>query len=92
MLPRKDEWSLVYRYKNKLTTHNVNTSNYAEVSFRLTKENQFNRVKAYNLPDLLDIILDDSVYYVNRCIDVGNNRTSQFQYQKSRYMPKKHHN
>ena len=88
LLPRKDEWSLAYRYKNKLTTHNVNTTNYAEVSFRLTKENQFNRVKAYNLPDLLDIILDDSIYYVNRCIDVGNNRTSQFQYQKSRYMPK----
>ena len=62
--------------------------NYAEMSFRLTKENQFNRVKAYNLPDLLDIILDDSVDFINRCIDVGNNRTSQFQYQKSRYVAK----
>ena len=89
VLPRKDEWSLAYRYENQLTTHNVNTTNYAEVSFRLTKEGQFNRIKAYNFPDLLDIVLDDSIYYVNRCIDVGNNRTSQFQYQKSRYFGKR---
>ena len=66
VLPRKDEWPLAYRYQNNLTTHNVNTTNYVEVSFRLTKENQFNRVKAYNFPDLLDIILDDSIYYINR--------------------------
>ena len=66
VLPRKDKWSLAYQYQNNLTTHNVNTTNYVEVSFRLTNENQFNRVKAYNFPDLLDIILNDSIYYINR--------------------------
>ena len=79
---------VTYRYQNNLTTHNANTMNYVEASFRLTKVNQFNRVKAYNFPDLLDIILGDSIYYINRCIDVGNNRTSQFHHQKSRYVAK----
>ena len=62
----------------------MTTTNYVEISFRITKENQFNRVKAYNLPDYLDIVLDDSVYYVQRCIDIGNNRN-----QNSRYLSKK---
>ena len=89
ILPRKDEWSLVTRFKNNYSTNNVNTTNYAEVSFRITKENQFGRVKAYSFAELLDIVLDDSAYYVQRCIDIGNNRTSQFQNQKSRYLAKK---
>ena len=67
----------------------MNTTNYAEVSFRITKENQFNRIKAYNLTGLLDIILDESDYYVRRCIDIGNNRTAQLRNQKSRYLSKK---
>ena len=77
--------------ENNLSTHNVKTTNYVEASFRITKENQFNRIKAYNFPDLLDIILDDSAYYVHRCIDIGNNRISQFQNQKSRYLSKHCH-
>ena len=88
LLPRKEEWSLTTRFEKNYTTHNVNTTNYAEVSFRITKENQFNRIKAHNLADLLDIILDDSEYYVNRCIDIGNNRTENLENQKSRYLPK----
>ena len=45
ILPRKEEWSLTTRFENNYSTHSVNTTNYAEVSFRITKENQFNRVK-----------------------------------------------
>ena len=89
ILPRKEDWALTTRIEKKLTTHGVNTTNYAEISFRITKENQFNRVKAYNLADLLDIILDDSIYYVQRCIDIGNNRVSEFRNQKSRYFAKR---
>ena len=88
ILPRKDEWSLITRFKNSYSTNNVNTTNYAEVSFRITKENQFGRVKAYSFAELLEIVLDDSEYYAKRCIDIGNNRTSQFYNQKSRYLPK----
>ena len=31
-------------------------------------------MRAYNLPYLLDIVLDDSVYYATRCLDIGNTR------------------
>ena len=88
ILRRKEEWAISERIENNLSTHNVNTTNYVEISFRITKDNQFNRVKAYNLPDLLDIVLDDSVYYVER-IDIGNNRVSQIRNQNSRYLSKK---
>ena len=88
LLPRKEEWSLTTRFEKNYTTHSVNTTNYAEVSFRITKENQFNRIKAHNLADLVDIIFDDSEYYVYRCIDIGNNRTEFLENQKSRYLPK----
>ena len=37
VLPRKDEWSLLYRVKEKLPTSSVNTTNYVESSFRWTK-------------------------------------------------------
>ena len=36
--------------------------------------------------DLLDIVLDDSEYYVQRCIDIGNNRICKLVNQKSRYL------
>ena len=43
ILPRRDEWSLLFRIESQLPTNNVNTSNYAEVSFRVTKDLKFNR-------------------------------------------------
>ena len=85
ILPRKEEWSLSTRFERNYATHNVNTTSYAEVSFRITKENRFNRIKAYNLADLLTMVLDDSEHYVQRCIDIGNNRLSELKNQKSRY-------
>ena len=66
ILTRKAEWAVSERIERNLSTHNINTTNYVEVSFRLTKDSQFNCVRAYNLPDLLDIVLDDSVYYATR--------------------------
>ena len=38
ILPRKVEWAVSERIERNLSTHNINTTNYAEVSFRLTKE------------------------------------------------------
>mgnify|MGYP001796678642 CR=1 FL=1 len=89
IIPRKSEWAISQCMERRLTTHNVNTTNYVEVSFRLTKDNQFNRIRAYNLVELLDIILDDSTYYVMRCLDISGNRISQLKNQKSRYLKKK---
>ena len=75
------------RYEKQLPTHNQNTSNYVEYSFRMTKDIQFNRLKAYNLADLVDICMDDSKLYSRRCIDVSHNRNYHlFTNQKSRYI------
>ena len=76
------------RNDNKLPTHSTNTSNYIETSFRITKDGQFNRTKSFNLVDLLDILLDDSGYYVKRLLDIGNGRFGAFVNTKSRYVPK----
>ena len=88
-LSRKEAWAISFRNEEKLPTHSTNTSNFIEASFRLTKDGQFNRTKAYNLPDLLDILLDDSVYYQKRLLDIGNARFGAFTNTKSRYLSKK---
>lgn len=85
---RKEKWAISVRNEEKLPTHSTNTSNFIEASFRLTKDGQFNRTKAYNLPDLLDVLLDDSVYYHKRLLDIGNGRFGAFKNTKSRYLLK----
>ena len=87
-LNRKEVWAISVRKECKLPTHSNNTSNFIEASFRLTKDGQFNRTKAYNLPDLLDILLDNSVYYKKRLLDIGNGRFGAFRNTKSRYLLK----
>ena len=72
-LPKKDAWSLAHRISAKLPTSNNNTNNLVETSFRYTKEEQFNRHKAYNLPDMLTLLLDQSEFYANKCVDAANN-------------------
>ena len=90
ILPRFSEWSVKERLEKKLPTHNQNTTNYVEYSFRMTKDVQFSRLKAYNLTDLLSICLDDSKLYTRRCIDVSHNRNYHlFTNQKSKYLYKK---
>ena len=86
---RKHAWAISVRYDEKLPTHSTNTSNYVEASFRITKDGQFNRTKAFNLADLLEIVLDDSVYYKKRLLDIGNGRMGAFTNTKSRYVSKK---
>ena len=86
---RKEAWAISVRSDKKLPTHSTNTSNFVEASFRITKDGQFNRTKAFNLADLLDILLDDSVYYKKRLLDIGNGRMGAFRNSKSRYLLKK---
>ena len=53
----------------------------------MTKDIQFNRLKAYNLTDLVEICLDDSKLYTRRCMDVSHNRNYHlFTNQKCRYL------
>ena len=72
--PKIAAWSLSHRISNNLPTSNNNTNNLVETSFRYTKEDQFNRHKAYNLTDLLAILLDESEFYCNKFVDAANNR------------------
>ena len=89
ILPRNSEWSLKERFENKLPTHNQNTTNCVEYSFRMTKDIQFTRLKAYNITELVDICLDDSKLYSRRCVDVSHNRNYHlFTNQKSKYLYK----
>ena len=88
-LHRKEVWAISVRNEEKLPTHSTNTSNFVEASFRITKDVQFNRTKAYNLADLLEILLDESVYYKKRLLDIGNGRFGAFKHTKSRYLFKK---
>ena len=85
---RKQVWAISVRNEEKLPTHSTNTSNYVEASFRITKDGQFNRTKAFNLVDLLEILLDDSIYYRKRLLDIGNGRMGAFTNSKSRYVLK----
>ena len=73
VLSRIEAWCSEYRITNQLPTSNNNTNNLVEWSFRYTKELQLNRHKAYNLCDLLLLLLDNSEFYQNKCVDAGNN-------------------
>ena len=41
---------------------------------KTTKENQFGRVRTFNLAELLQVICDDSAFYVTKLVDIGNGR------------------
>ena len=72
--PKMGAWSLATRVLDKLPTSNNNTNNLVECSFRYTKDIQFNRLRAFNLVDLLSLVLDKSQFYSNKCLDAANNR------------------
>ena len=71
--PKMKAWSIARRITHKLPTSSQNTNNLVESSFRFTKDIQFNRLKAFNLPDMLSLVLDNSEFYMNKCVDASNN-------------------
>ena len=85
-LGRPETWSMYSRIERRLPTHGSNTTAYAEVSMKITKETVFGRMKTRNLPELLMVICDGSKYYCDRLIDIGNNRTEFLVYAKSKYI------
>ena len=90
LLDRKDEWSTLYRIKEHLPTSGHNTTNLCENSFRREKEEIFNRHRAYNLPDMVRIVIESSEGYSMRCVDAANQSLKQqLKNQKSRYIVKK---
>ena len=72
--PKLKAWSLQRRIADSLPTGNNNTNNLVESSFRYVKDVQFNRIRAFNLTDMLSLVMDKSEWYANKAIDAGNNR------------------
>ena len=90
LLERKDEWSLLFRINKKLPTSNQNTTNICETSFRREKEEVFNRHRAYNLTDMVRMVVDSSEGYAIRCVDAANGTLNQrLKNQKTHYLIKK---
>ena len=88
--PKMRSWNIARRIVDKLPTSNHNTNNLVECSFRFTKDTQFNRLKAFNLPDMLSLVLDKSEFYTNKCVDAANNVIeSWLRNCHSRYVAKK---
>ena len=74
-MQRVQKWALFSRIELQLPTGGNNTSNFVEASFRVLKDFIFNRQKAYNLTELLDILFtENSNHYQRILIDVGNSR------------------
>ena len=82
---RVESWALFSRIENELPTHGSNTTSFAEISMKVTKETQFGRMKTKNLPELLSVICDNSEVYKNKLIEIGNGRSSIFEKAKSKY-------
>ena len=84
---RVESWALFSRIENELPTHGSNTTAYAEISMRVTKETQFGRMKSRNLPELLSVICDGSEVYKNKLIRKGDSRTSVLEKAKYNVTP-----
>ena len=56
---------------------------------KTTKEQQFGRVRTFNLPELLSVICDDSKIFQKKLIDIGHNRDTAQKQSKSKYLGKK---
>ena len=82
---RIESWALYVRIQKKLPTHGSNTTAYAEASMKMTKETQFGRMKTRNLHGLLCVMCDQSSFYMDKLIEVGNNRTAHLRNAKSKY-------
>ena len=57
-LHRVHKWALYSRLELQLPTGGANTSNLVEASFRVLKDFIFKRQKAYNLTELLDVLVE----------------------------------
>ena len=72
--PKIKAWSVQRRISESLPTSSNNTTNLVESSFRYVKDIMFTRLRAFNLSEMLSIVLDRSEWYVNKVIDAANGR------------------
>ena len=72
--PKIKAWSVQRRISECLPTSSNNTNNYVESSFRYVKDIMFGRLRAFNLTEMLSIVLDRSEWYINKVIDAANDR------------------
>ena len=86
---RFETWALFVRKAKNLPTRGSNTNNYCEASMKTTKERQFGRVRTFNLPEMLEVICDDSKIFQQKLIDIGHNRDTVQKQSKSKYIGKK---
>ena len=81
---RKEKWCMHVRISLKLPTNDNETNNLCESSFRVLKDQVFQRIRSYNLPDLTEMLLsDDHSYFKSKLIDVGNGRFSNAVHSRS---------
>lgn len=81
---RRECWALSYR--GSLLTRGNNTNNFAEAAMRVLKDRILQRTKAFNPPQLFDLLtLRLEVYYETRIIDVALGHWTSSQ--RSRFLP-----
>ncbi|KAG1662450.1 hypothetical protein GQR58_020947 [Nymphon striatum] len=70
---RRHAWAVCYRHD--LPVRGNNTNNYAEAAMRILKDQIFERVRAYNVVQLLDFFVTRmNAYYERRLTDLSNGR------------------
>ncbi|KAG1662103.1 hypothetical protein GQR58_021112 [Nymphon striatum] len=70
---RRHAWAVCYR--NDLPVRGNNTNNYAEAAMRILKDQIFERVRAYNVVQLLDFLVTRmNAYNERRLTDLSNGR------------------
>ena len=72
--PKIEAWIIQRRISEKLPTSSYNTNNLVESSFKYVKDIMFNRLRVFNLTEMLSLVLDRSEWYINKVIDAANDR------------------
>ncbi|XP_034057783.1 uncharacterized protein LOC117536831 [Gymnodraco acuticeps] len=81
---RRECWALSYR--GSFLTRGNNTNNFAEVAMRVLKDKILQRTKAFNLPQLFDLLTSRlETYYEARIVDVALGRWESFQ--RAKFLP-----
>ncbi|KAI4822402.1 hypothetical protein KUCAC02_007953, partial [Chaenocephalus aceratus] len=81
---RRECWAL--RYRGSFLTRGNNTNNFAEAAMRVLKDNILQRTKAFNLPQLFDLLTSRLETYYEGCIvDVALGRWESFQ--RAKFLP-----
>ena len=75
--PRRHEWAVCYR--SLFPVRGNNTNNLAEAGVRILKEIVFSRVKAYNLVEMFQFVVDKlENYYQRRILSVAHSRFDRY--------------